>query len=317
MTSPQPNIRPTPADFGLKAQLPEVFDHSFTGTYLECEQMAYLQTILGRRGKIKGWALVWGSVFHKIAQMWQDNPAVETIDKIQEVIELNIPEDVEDRYGRVRYRMQELFLAWVEFRRQQPVEILRTEQPVVIECRKGEPCPYFDDGCGLTYGGRLDQIVRWNQLVGPLDFKTTIMTESDPLKEYKPSHQMMGYTWQTTHLMGKECWGAIVERLICNKSKIAISRHPVSFATDLIREWAEREVVVHAEIREKFRLHGNNPAAWKTNYARCAKPYLCAFRDICTSPRDAGFRWRWVRDNTIEHRFDFRVDEVEEGSDAE
>lgn len=293
--------------YGITAKLPEVCDHSFTGTYLECERMAYYQNILGRAKPEMDFALAWGRLFHRLVQTWTETGDLQ---QIIDLIDLNLDEDVDDRYGRTKMRMQEAFIEWVKFRRADPIEILRTEQPAVVACLDG-PCPYSATGCGLVYGGRLDEIIRWNAMVGPLDIKTTVMDTSDPATEYKPSHQMIGYTWMTTHLMGKACWGTIVERIIINKSKIKIHRFPIPYPKDQILEWVENERLVQAEIAQKFELHRYNEAMWKQNMGRCALPYRCKFRDVCNSPRDAGFRLRWLRDNTVERRFDFRnPDEV-------
>jgi hypothetical protein len=297
------------AKYGLEPRLQEVFDHSFSGTYEECQRMAYYQGVLGRAAPEDDYALVWGSVFHKLAELWLVNGSQltpELVDLINEVITLNIPEDIDDRYGRNRLRMQEAFIAWAKFRIAEPIKVLRTEQPATVACLKGEPCIYNEDGCGLTYGGKQDQIVQWNVMTGPLDIKTTTQTENDPIQEYKPNHQMEGYVWIASHLMGIHCWGVIVERAIINKSKIDISRFPVPYTRDAIREWAEGEVLRQAEIRQKFIDHPTEEIYWRQNQMRCFKPYRCRFRDVCLSPRDANFRLKWLRDNTRERRFDFR-----------
>jgi len=289
--------------FGISAKLPDVFDHSFTGTYEECNRMALYERIWGRKSRYgDDYSLVWGGVFHKCAEVWLKTG---DLSAVIEVIDLNLEEDIDDRYGRNKLRMQEAFIEWVKFRKTDPIEIIRTEQPAVVYCQG--PCPYSADGCNLMYGGKLDQIVRWNSLVGPLDIKTTVMDTSDPIVEYKPNHQMEGYTWLTTHLMGKPCWGAIVERMVINKSKIKPHRFPVPFPKDEILEWVETERLIHVEIKEKFQLHAFNEIEWRQNKARCALPYLCKYRDLCLSPRDANFRLRWIRDNTTEDRFDFRA----------
>jgi len=301
-----------PADYGIIAKLPEAFDHSFTGTFGECQRMALYQTIWGRRSKYAlEYSLLWGGVFHDIADTWQKTQDVRAI---AEIIEANIPEVVDDRYGRNRGRMQELLIAWLEFRKNEPITVLRSEQPATVIC--DHPCPYYPNepkGCNLTYGGRLDNIVRWMSYVGPLDFKTTVMDESDPISQFRPSHQMGGYTWMTTHLMGEVCWGVIIERLVCNKSKIKIDRFPIPYSQDLVREWVETERLRHEEIRRKFAEHPYDEIHWTQNFGRCWQPYSCAYRDFCLSPREMNFRMRWIRDNTIEHRFDFRK---MEGADA-
>lgn len=289
-------------DYGITAKLPEVFDHTFTGTYLECERMAFYQTIWGRGGRTEDYSLVWGQVFHKIAEVWLKT---EDLSQVIEVIDLNIPEEVDDRYGRNRQKMQDMFVEWLKYRRSDPVEIIRTEQPVVVACLS--KCPYYDLGCNLTYGGRIDQIIKWQALVGPLDLKTTVMDKVDPIIEWLPNHQMAGYTWLTTHLTGRRCWGPIVEQIVANKSQIKVRRFPVSYPRSIIEEWIDNERRTHAEIALKFQHHAEDEGAWKQNWGRCAEPYLCKFRNVCLAPREAQFRLRWLRDNTVERRFDFRA----------
>lgn len=295
-------------EYGITAKLPEVFDDSFSGTYLECERMAYYQTILGRRAREEDYNLVWGKVFHKLTESWTNDGKLEPI---IELISSNIPEETDDRYGRNQRKMQDAFVEWTKYRTADPIEILRTEQPAVVACLD-QPCPYSEHGCGLTYGGRLDQIVRWQGMVGPLDFKTTVREESDPATEFKPSHQMEGYVWLTSHLMGKHCWGVIIERIIANKSKLKVDRFPIPFSKGQIREWAATEVINHEEIRAKFAAHANSEIHWKQNKRRCAQPYRCRFRDVCLSPMEFNFRYRWLRDNTVENRFDFRKEKPDQ-----
>lgn len=298
------------AEYGLNAQLQEVTDHSFSGTYLECQRMAYYQNILGRRLTETEYTLIWGKIFHRLTEVWAKR---HDLDEVISLISLNVEETNDDRYGRNQRLMQDMFIAWVQYRKNDPIEILRAEQPAVVTCI--EPCIYHPEsptGCGLTYGGKLDEIVRWNSLVGPLDFKTTVMNETDPVSQYKPSHQMQGYTWLASHLMGRQCWGAIIERVVANKSGVKIDRFPVPYAKDLIIEWADNERRVQEEIRRKFAESPDDESAWHQNQSRCWAPYPCRLRDVCLSPREANFRLRWLRDNTHEERFDFRVQEEED-----
>lgn len=294
----------TLARFGLRPELPQAFDHQVTGTYGECERMAYYKHILGRnptRGEKT--ALNWGKCFHDCTELWDTTQSIEAI---HEFISNSLEENESDRYGRTQGRMFEAFQKWLVFRLANPLEILRTEQPVLITCTDGDSCPYFDEGCGLTYGGRMDRIVRWDAMIGPLDYKTTVMDEQDPIGEYRPSHQFEGYVWAASHLMNQHAWGIIVERIVTNKSKIDIRRFPVSFTKDQIREWVENEKRVQARILHQYQVSGTDELGWLQNYFRCFKPWPCEFREACLSSRDMDFRYRWLRDNTVEKRWDFR-----------
>jgi hypothetical protein len=297
---------PVLANYGLRPQLPEAFDHQVTGTFQECHRYGYYKHILSRYvTKQDRTALNWGSAFHGATEVWdttgQDPQAV------QDYIETHLDENIEDRYGRTRGRMFTAFLEWAKWAQMNPLKILKTEQPVLVECLDGDSCPYFPEtGCGLRYGGRIDRIVEWQGMIGPLDKKTTVMDETDPISEYRPNHQFMGYVWAVSHLMNLHSWGIIVERMVTNKSKIKFDRFPVSFTRDQIREWVETEKLVQQEIHDLYEKHPDDELFWTQNYFRCFKPWPCEFRDACLSPRDAGFRYRWLRDNTVEKRWDFR-----------
>lgn len=296
--------------YGLTPKLPAHIDHSFSGTYEACNRLAWYQYIIGRVPAYREQtALVWGATFHTLAEIWQtqDDKKV-ALEMVEHVITTNIEEENEDKYGRNAPRMRELFAEWVIFRHEtrDAMEIIRPEQAVVVICK--DPCMYNDGplGCDLEYGGRLDDIVKWQGQVGPLDLKTTVMKYNDPVTQYRPDHQMEGYVWCSSHLIGEHCWGAIIERLVCNKGNIDISRFPIPYARDLIREWAEGERLRQLEIREKFEKHGWDEAHWRQDFTHCWSPWPCQFRDFCLSPRDMDFRYKRLREHTREKRWDFQ-----------
>ncbi len=294
--------------YGLEPRLPDHFDHTFTGTHGECERLAYYQFVLGRiPSYFDTIALTWGKTFHAIAEVWQKEPHTpETVVMIDSVIDTNLPEESDDRYGRVAGRMRQLFHDWVIYRKGDTIDIIRPEQSAVILCNS--PCPYNDieGGCQLEYGGRLDDIVRWQGQIGPLDLKTTVMNYTDPVTQFRPSHQMEGYVWITSHLIGEHCWGSIVEQLVCNKSTIKIGRYTMPYAKDLIREWAIQERIRQGRIHEQFQNHAWDEQHWLQNFGRCWSPYPCTYRDTCLSSRDMDFRYKRLRDHTYERRWDFQ-----------
>lgn len=290
--------------FGLRPQLPEQFDHQVTGTFGECERMAYYLHVLGRRKAYEDrTALNWGKTMHSAKEVWEVS---RDVDLVMKTIHEGLDDNIEDRYGRNKGRMFEAFLKYAEFQAANPIEVLRTEQPTAIRCVSGVSCPYYEQGCGLEYGGRLDNIIRWQGMVGPLDLKTTVMDEQDPIAEYRPSHQFMGYVWVVSHLMAQHSWGIIVDRIVTNKSKIHIGRYPVSFTRDNIREWVANEITTQARLMWLFENHPYDETKWRQNYFRCSKPWPCSFRDACLASRDLNFRYKWLQQNTEERRWDFR-----------
>lgn len=321
---------PTLQDYGLVPMFNEemVFDHQVSGTFGECERWAYYQYVLGRTEKRTSFALDWGKAFHSATEAWdyaqslresgqplqiETTPGTFVRTTIQDMvvgaITATLPENNDDRYGRTRGRMFEAFVQWLEYCKVNPIKILRTEQSVIVECRDGSHCPYFPNsptGCGLRYGGRMDRIVEWNGIRGPKDLKTTVMDETDPLVAYRPSHQFEGYIWMASHLMHSHCWGIIVERVITNKSKIKIDRFPVSYTKDNVREWVFNELENQARFRMLATEHPYNEIKWRQNYARCGTPWPCPMRDVCLSPTTGGFRYKLLRDNFVEKRWDFQ-----------
>lgn len=296
-----------PREFDILADPPESFDHQVSGTYEECQRMALYRFVWGRIPKGEGFALLWGRTFHKVVEVWLETG---DLTQVMAVIETNIPEDTDDRYGRNQRKMQDAFVEWVKFNQVNPLEVVSTEQVVTILC--DSTCPYSESGCGLAYGGRMDRIVNWNSLVGPLDIKTTVMQASDPIAEFRPDHQIGGYVWLASHILGKHCWGAIIEQVIANKSNLRVRRFPIPFAEDHIREWMETEKLRQAEFRAKVLQHPYDEIQWRQNFGRCWKPYPCHYRDVCLSPRNYGFRLRWLRDNTDESRWDYNNPDARE-----
>lgn len=293
----------------LTFQPPSHFDHQATGTFGECERMAFYSLGLGRKPKSSTTALDWGGTFHACVDVLLTEA---NISKCQEIINTKMIEDLDDHYGRTPDRMMEALYKWVEWFAANPIEILRTEQPTIIRCDSGISCPYFEEGCGLEYGGIMDAIVRWQGYVGPLDRKTTVMRENDPVSQYRLSHQMQGYDWIASHLQGNHCWGAIIERIITNKSRIEFGRFPVSYSREAIREWVINEKVLQAEFNHKIKNYPQDETMWRQNRGRCYEPYPCQYRDVCTSSKGK-FREKVLLEHYRESRWDFmNRDEVED-----
>lgn len=290
--------------YGLRPALPIYHDHQASGQFGECERMAYFSHVLGRRFVGRStYALSWGQAFHRVTEIWE---TTQNIDEVHKYILGSLEENAEDKYGRTQDRMFEAFLTWAKYTADHPMKTLRTEQPTVIRCDK--PCVYYPDdphGCNLQYGGIMDRIVEWQGMVGPKDYKTTVMTDKDPVSEFRLSHQMRGYVWIASHLMGDHCWGAIIERIITNKSKIDISRFPVSYSRDLIREFVKNERRLQERFKRRFAEHAYDMDEWVQNFARCWEPYPCAWRDVCLASDSFDFRLKYLRDNTEEKRWDF------------
>lgn len=295
--------------YGLNPVLPTKYDHSTSGIFQECERMFYWQHVLGRVPKLENYSFRWGKTAHKIVEQWLLDHG--NTDAVMEIIVNEIPEIVEDRYKRNRKRMVDLFVEWVKYNEANPLKVLHTERSISLACLDS-PCPYSDTGCGLAYGGRMDRIVDWNGIVGPLDVKTSVSEDQDPVAEYKPSHQMMGYVWLGSHLMGKHVWGVILEKIVCNSSKLFVRRHPITFNKDNIREWAENEVKLQQRIAERFKTSAYIQEDWVQNHFRCYKPFKCAYRDICLAPREMDFRMKLLRDTTVEARWDFENPDIKD-----
>jgi hypothetical protein len=289
--------------YGLHIREPELWDNTISSAFGECNRLGWYQHALGLVPKTENYSFTWGKVYHKITEIWN---VTRSPDAITQVIMDFIPEHVEDRYKRTRSRMMELFVAWAEFCEKNPLKILHNEQSTVVACLD-DPCPYSDHGCGLVYGGRLDVIADWNGIVGPLDRKTSVSDDADPIAEYKPSQQMEGYTWISSHLIGRHCWGVILEKAVCNSSKLIIKRHPISYSKDMIREWVGNEIRRQRRIRDRLRSpDAYRMEEWEQNYFRCYKPFQCAYRDLCTSPIEGDFRFKMMRDQYVEARWDFK-----------
>lgn len=296
--------------FGLKPEMPKYFDHTTSGQFGECERMVYYSIVLGRRWRNRSeYALDWGKAFHRVTELWDKS---QNLEAIHGYIMSHLHENADDKYGRTQERMFEAFLEWVKYSQNNPMKILRTEQPTLIRCDK--PCMYFqtERGCDLTYGGIMDRIVEWIGMTGPKDLKTTVMTDKDPANEYRLSHQMRGYDWIASHLMGDHCWGVIVERVITNKSKIEIGRFPVSYSRDLIREFVKNEKRLQQRFEERYHKAAWDEDEWVQNFARCWEPYRCAWRDVCLAPAEFHFRLKMLRDNTEERRWDFMNRDAED-----
>jgi hypothetical protein len=143
--------------------------------------------------------------------------------------------------------------------------VLMTEQPFIVEIEKG-----------IFYGGRADQVVKWNNRLWGRDFKTSSKEGQYFKRLLKPSNQFIGYTIAEELLHGNSVDGQLVEVLYNTKSQSPkVTPYPNSFNVWEKGLWRKELVDWSGRINES-REKDSYPAA----EVHCP---FCPFHMVCSS----------------------------------
>lgn len=148
--------------------------------------------------------------------------------------------------------------------------VIATEQPFIVEAVSG-----------VFWGGRADQVVRWNNRLWGRDFKTS-SKKSDYFKRLlKPSNQFLGYTIGEELLHGSTVDGQLVEVLFNSKTDgPKIVPYPTSFNVFEKGLW-KKELTEWTDRLQKSRELDLYPA----NESHCP---FCPYHQVCTNTSESG-----------------------------
>lgn len=185
---------------------PVILDHTALITYKTCPRKYFYRLVLGFTDKETPPYFVLGSSYHKYREVF------ETTWKKEETLPFNDRFDYSHILGlgaaekkwqdkakgkplalhtkwdwitieRLKKSL-EVTKNWLNIEKKAGnIIVLMTEQPFIVEIEKG-----------ISYGGRADQVVKWNNRLWGRDFKTSSKEGQYFKRTLKPSNQFMGYT---------------------------------------------------------------------------------------------------------------------------
>lgn len=222
---------------------PVILDHTALITYKVCPRKYFYRMVLGFTDKETPPYFVSGSSYHRYREIfeltWKSEEALPYNDRFDYshilAVDAAVKKWMEKTKGKevpapntkwdwITLNRMKLSLDktrdWLQTEKKNGnIIVLLTEAPFIVEIEKG-----------IFYGGRADQVVKWNNRLWGRDFKTSSKEKQYFKRTLKPSNQFLGYTVSEELLHGSTVDGQLVEVLFNSKSKPPeITPYPNSF----------------------------------------------------------------------------------------
>lgn len=291
---------------GFKPKLPEVFDASMLSDYVNCPAKFYLRHVLGL--ELKGFgapALDWGSLWHtamyELHKEWEVGHAIGAVSSQWSPILTE-----QDPKGRTLDRMVMILQKYYgQYSKldQHDYHTIRREEYFEIHCDADSKCPF--GGCGLSWSGRIDRVVR-NRADRVLvwDYKTTSWMRSSFYDELEHGFQIPGYVWAASHLLQNRILGAMIDVLHTLKSQENLYRREFRFHPRMMIEWRDNVKRWIERIHHDFDRYSHDPEAWPQNKHECDRFSGCQFKPVHYTPEFGDdTRLRIMREEYVENRW--------------
>jgi hypothetical protein len=289
----------------------EVYDNSVVETHARCPRKFFYTYRLCRAPAGKNWPIEFGLAYHKYRELLE-NLYIKDPDEAQwpvyhEAVKRLVCESYENppldhkrewqNVGRLDETLDKSFVRWQAEKRAGQFRVLGTETAFDLTLPSGR-----------RFGGRLDQIVEWNNDLWFRDFKTTARMGSTYADQFDPNNQFTGYTWGSTQLSGREVEGAIVETVYNTKTKgPEIHQHLSNRSAGQVEHWVEEMEDEIASIERHIEAD-----VWPKRTTACGDYGGCFFRECCQQEHWHAIE-TWLKSKTIESHWDFMNPEGEKG----
>jgi hypothetical protein len=237
------------------------YDASCIADYLHCPKLFYWRWVRGLVPKEEPPALFFGRVFHEALLVWYKSGdralAIKEFDAIPTV---GIGDD-----RRTREHGQVIFDEYISRWGKESWEVLYLEKEFMIEMPNGK-----------KYGGRLDEVVKWNDQIYVVDHKTTSQLGSYFFKGFRPSVQMDGYAYACRKIWG-QCSGIVINGISsAAKPKERFGRDVSVRTPDEIDRFEEQFEMWTNNIEQDY-MNGR----WPLYYTACNNYGQCMYWNLC------------------------------------
>ncbi len=301
------------SEYGLNAQLPEVFDATMISDFTDCPSKFYLRHVLGLlpKGGEEAIQLAWGTAWHKLHELYhglRQSGLTEADAATAAVIAVsdNWPAvaNFTDRNGRTKERMMQMFIKYLDTFRvnEERIKPLRAEQFFDIYCPADNPtCPF--GGCDLRWSGRIDRIVEQRGKILIWDYKTTSAMGPTYFDRYEHSFQLPGYFWTGLHMVPQGIDGVRLDVLYTLKNGEDMFQRTFKYVPQRILEWRDNTKQVIQRIQDLWTRFPEEPEMWEKNWGACTRFGHCMFTGIHFTPPIGDTRLRIMEQDYIESRW--------------
>lgn len=295
----------------------EKFQVAWDNTSLEllraCPRKYYLHNIMGLRPSGESVHLTFGILYHGALEQYDH--AIAQGQARREATITAVRWALRESWGwvsdhKVKDR-QSLVRAVVSYIEEYKADTAKTvvlangRAAVELSCRVEIP---LDNPWGEPYllCGHLDKLAEFADATWIFDKKTTTRTlGADYMSQFKPSGQMMQYTF-----MGKVVWnepivGVMIEAVQLQAHGDTFLRFPVKYTEGQLNEWLDNTKFL-IKMAEQYARAG----FWPMHTAACHHYGGCPFRELCG--RDPSVRDAFMRNYKIDRWDPIKVRGVSE-----
>ncbi|HEX9430872.1 MAG TPA: PD-(D/E)XK nuclease family protein [Candidatus Bathyarchaeia archaeon] len=291
------HIRPVPKQTFMKRfkrYEPTVLDHSSIILAKECLRKYFYRVVLGFAPPVVPQYLGFGSAYHKFREILEKEFMKGTDDQqktedfqmtcfqtaMGAALKLWTDRKMKDPIvgdkwdfmtkTRLALTCGTAFKHWQREKQQGRIEVIATEQNIVVPLPDGE-----------HVGGKADEIVRWNGKVWGRDFKTSSQEQNEYFKRtLDPNDQFTGYSFMEQELCGEPVQGQLVQVMYNAKgTKKEPQRGPEIFPYMATRSSWQIEKWVEERMHFNLILQlSRERDVWPQEEKNCR---YCAYHSVC------------------------------------
>ena len=159
----------------------------------------------------------------------------------------------------------------------------------------------------MSWGGKMDRLVRLHGRLWILDFKTSAYRDDYFGDKIALNHQLRGYAWLLSHLMGERVWGVMIDRAVINSSMIQFQRYPHAISDGHMMSFVRNQQCILDDAARKFRVGAYDLNAWQENPDECFNRGKCPYYGVCSTScwPDTEARLKVISNDYEEARHDF------------
>lgn len=249
------------------------FDYSMLNTYQVCQRRFYYRHVRHLVTSRRQTPLEFGSAIHAALDTWyKEGDEAKALGDFRRVWEEKGGDSTDDvkRTGELGIK---IIRGYCKKYAQEPFETVDIEIPFQIQI--GE----------YNYIGRMDKVIKWDGITGPLDHKTSSQLGYHTFDQYNPNMQLDGYMYACRQLYDENCYWAVPDLLCTAKTKAGtpdgFQRKKETRTDDQIEAFPNIFTVLAKEVSRSMELDQFIPC-----YSSCTYYGSCPYRQICMESKE-------------------------------
>jgi len=298
-------------------------DNTALSAYMACPREYWYSMYLHRRGAGRSPALAYGSLMHKLLEVYYRTGSPELAEMAGRGWWKEHGVEEEGEYRTLERGVLDFQRYRQKWGASPTAEFAKTvgfpEEPMVEMSANIQ-------GGGLLHpwAVKIDRIIEVGGLHYVQDHKTTSRLDKNYFSGFELSNQMLGYTWAAQQLApGLRIAGVQINVIHCIKSGTNFEQQFVTFTREQILEWTHntnawitrlaREIEAWEERHSNWLEHSGDPADYPFPVGHfgdngCSRKFgLCGYHDLCS--KAPSFRYRALQQLPLNPWNPLEVDE--------